>query len=124
RKTNPRDTTSGPDCQTILRTGGTLRSAARRSRHPPQKLSRSAIFRVLRIVSGSKMPKPFRGFLRAHLNREVSNILFQLDRSLILQLFHVEFLGLALGTRNNATQVSAEVADTPSAAESIPGKQD
>ena len=71
-------------------------------------------------MSRSKDAETVSGVERAHLNRELSNILFQLDRSPILQLFHVEFLGLALGTRNNATQVSAEVADTPSVAESIP----
>src|SRR5882762_6996117 len=47
RKTNPRETTRGPDSQTIRRTGGTFRSAANRSRQPPQKFSRSAILRPL-----------------------------------------------------------------------------
>jgi hypothetical protein len=69
------------------------------------------------------MPKTVSEVLAAHLNRELSNILFQLDRSPILQLFYVEFLELGLGTRNAAPQVSAEVADTLSVAESIPGKQ-
>ena len=43
RKTTPKATTVGPDCQTIRRTGGTLRNAERRSRQLLQKLSRSAI---------------------------------------------------------------------------------
>jgi hypothetical protein len=68
------------------------------------------------------MPKPFRGVAGTAEQRTEQYSLSQLDRSPILQLFHVKFLGLALGTRNNATQVSAEMADTPSVAESIPGK--
>src|SRR5581483_11386266 len=39
RKISPRATTVRPESQTIFNTGGTLRSAARRSCHPLQKLS-------------------------------------------------------------------------------------
>ena len=43
RKTMPRETTSGPDSQTIFSTGGTLRRADRRSFHPPQNLASEAM---------------------------------------------------------------------------------
>src|SRR5581483_1981630 len=43
RNSKPRATTLRPESHTILNTGGTLRSAASRSCHPLQKLSRSAM---------------------------------------------------------------------------------
>src|SRR3954452_5084960 len=43
RRTRPMVTTSGPERQTILRTGGTCRRADRRSCHPLQKFSCSGI---------------------------------------------------------------------------------
>src|SRR5882762_1188667 len=51
RRISPRETTIGPDSQTIFSTGGTLRSAERRSCHPLQKLS----FRF--IFLSSKVPR-------------------------------------------------------------------
>ena len=43
RNASPKETTTGPDSQTIRRTGGTLRRAERRSLQPPQNFSASAI---------------------------------------------------------------------------------
>src|SRR3989442_3603648 len=43
RKIRPNATTAGPDCHTILRTGGTLRSADTRSCHPLRKVDSSAM---------------------------------------------------------------------------------
>src|SRR5215475_15063173 len=43
RKTSPSVTTTGPAFQTIRSTGGTFRSAARRSSNPLQKFSRLAM---------------------------------------------------------------------------------
>src|SRR5690348_15354021 len=54
RKASPRETTVGPDCQTIFNTGGRLRSAATRSFQPLQKLSRSTMF-IFHRRSGSRL---------------------------------------------------------------------
>src|SRR5947209_19645857 len=43
RETKPKTTTGGPESHTILRTGGTLRSAETRSRQPFQTFSGSAM---------------------------------------------------------------------------------
>src|SRR5579862_2244777 len=48
RSRSPMVTTSGPDCQTIFRTGGTCLRADKRSCHPLQKFSCSVI-RVIRF---------------------------------------------------------------------------
>src|ERR1041384_2082218 len=61
RKNNPRETTNGPESQTIFRTGGTLRSGEGRSFQPLQKDSCWAIFLCAYIrksedLTGAKQP--------------------------------------------------------------------
>jgi hypothetical protein len=65
RKINPKETTTGPDSQTILSTGGKLCSAERRSRHPLQKVSRSVFMNVQKC--GDQMPELFLGFNSADM---------------------------------------------------------
>src|SRR6266481_2517861 len=64
RKTSPSETTIGPDSQTIRRTGGTLRSAERRSTQPLRKFSSSAIFAIFPSIQrgDAEMPKGLPGF--------------------------------------------------------------
>src|ERR1700758_2561679 len=57
RKISPKETTTGPDSQTIRSTGGTLRSAESRSNHPLQKLSRLAISLISQEECRFKMLK-------------------------------------------------------------------
>src|SRR5439155_1684106 len=74
RKASPKPTTTGPDSQTILRTRGTLGRAEKRSLHPFQKFSRSAIserWKSLPLNLRDKIPR----FLKKILWEVLRNLL-------------------------------------------------
>src|SRR4029077_4849357 len=68
RKTNPRETTTGPAFQAIRRTGGTFRSAEGGSSKPLQKFSRLAMVQFTKTMCALRMPKGLSGFAKGATN--------------------------------------------------------